>query len=104
MLVAKALCWIFNGTAHLMFHLYRGRMQLHHYSGVEEVGIDNSVQTTYKVCNSDQWISMIARKKMCLEFVYPDVATSKTHAYFPLSGPFDLDATIEDLEGYVFCV
>ncbi|XP_053394072.1 uncharacterized protein LOC123525854 [Mercenaria mercenaria] len=76
----------------------RGRMQLNHYSGIETVSEDPTVSSAYRRCNVEQWISMITRKKMCLDFVYPNVTTSKSHAYFPLSGPFDLDITIEDLD------
>lgn len=73
-------------------------MQLHHFSGAETVQ-RQTTDVSHRVCSHDSWIAVIFRKKMCMNLAYPDVMSPRANVYFLLTGPFDLDVSVEDLDG-----
>jgi hypothetical protein len=74
-------------------------MLLLYHTGLDLLPSDPNVQTTYQSCASPQFAMMFGRQ-FCINMVYANVTNSRTHAYFPLSGPFDLQVTMERVDGY----
>ena len=68
-------------------------MLLLHHSGQENVQRDSALETKYERCFPD-WLVAATGRSLCVNFDYLNVTTSKTHAYFPLSGPFELEVKI----------
>ena len=69
-------------------------MMIDHHSGSEKVQRDPALEKNYQRCFPD-WLVAATGRSLCANFVYPDVKTSTTHAYFPLSGPFELNMVLE---------
>ncbi|XP_052777595.1 uncharacterized protein LOC128214920 [Mya arenaria] len=71
-----------------------GRMFLLHHSGHEELSREAAFEKTYTRC-LDSKKSLLLGRSFCVVAKYPDVKASDNHAYFPLSGPFDMAVTME---------
>jgi len=54
---------------------------------------------TVKKCTGPIMV-LITGNTACMEMSYPDVTESKTHAYFPLSGPFTVDIDVSRADKY----
>lgn len=67
----------------------KSQMLLLHHSGEKNVERNSALETKYERCFPD-WLVAATGRSLCVNFVYPNVKTSRTHAYFPLSGPFEL--------------
>ena len=78
----------------MWFVVCRSDMFILHNSDEVTVKGDPTVEKTYTRCLPD-WLVMATGRSLCVNFVYPDVKTSKTHAYFPLSGPSDLKLVLQ---------
>lgn len=72
-------------------------MFLIHNTGIEQLENDNSVESTYTRCMADK-PSMLLGRSLCVSMVYANVSQSRRHAYFPLSGPFDLSLKMSKVD------
>ena len=67
--------------------LMRNKMLLIHGGDTlaEEVSFIPNYHGNFEECYA--W-SLLTKQKVCVTAEYPNVTSSTTHAYFPLSGPF----------------
>lgn len=79
----------------------RGDLYLLHKSGEETISGDPTVEKTVQNCDR-RFVYNLFRNDVCFTAVYPDTSDSDTHAYFPMSGPFDfsLDMRRVDIDDY----
>jgi hypothetical protein len=71
----------------MKFWFYRIKLLLIHGPGndVEEIPYLPGYRKKFEQCYD--W-SLLTEQQVCVIAEYPNVTTSTTHAYFPLSGPF----------------
>ena len=65
-------------------------MFLLHNHGDEELLNPTSLETSETRCLLEGKFTLLAGRSICATVTYANVSQSKSHAYFPLSGPFNL--------------
>ncbi|KAH3693230.1 hypothetical protein DPMN_192633, partial [Dreissena polymorpha] len=79
---------------------FSGKMYLLHHSGSQILFNDPNVETTDWYCMpEDTQMTNIIGRSFCAKFTHANVTGSSQHAYFPLSGPFDLSVKMTQRDG-----